>query len=75
MDKVVDRLPLWKSRLLAKAGRTTLTKVTLTVIPIHISIAMTLSTWTVRPRKKKKKKKICKAFLWTGTEYLVIDVW
>lgn len=44
VDRVANRLPLWKSRLLAKAGRSTLTKVTLTAIPIHISIAVALNT-------------------------------
>jgi hypothetical protein len=40
VEAVADRLPTWKSRFMSRAGRTTLTKVTLTAIPIHVSIAV-----------------------------------
>lgn len=63
VDKVADKLPLWKSKLLAKARRTTLTKNTLTAMPIHVSIAVSLSSWTI-----KAIEKICKAFIWNATE-------
>lgn len=58
VDRVAGKLPLWKSKLLAKADRTTLTKVTLTAIPIHISIAVSLSSWMI-----KSIDKIWKAFV------------
>jgi hypothetical protein len=45
VDTVADRLPTWKVRLMSKAGRTTLTKVTLSSISIHVSIAVALSPW------------------------------
>jgi hypothetical protein len=45
VDVVVDRLSVWKSKFMSKAGRTTLTKVTLTAIPIHVSIAVKVSPW------------------------------
>jgi hypothetical protein len=38
VDKVAARIPTWKSGLLNHAGRTLLTKVTLSAIPVHISI-------------------------------------
>jgi hypothetical protein len=39
VDAVAGRLPSWRGRLMSKAGRTTLTKVTLSAIPIHVAIA------------------------------------
>jgi len=35
IDKVSDRLPSWKSKLLSKAGRAVLVKSTLSAIPVH----------------------------------------
>jgi hypothetical protein len=40
VDSMADRLPSWKAGLMARAGRTTLAKVTPSAIPIHISIAV-----------------------------------
>jgi hypothetical protein len=63
IDDVPDRLPTWKSRLMLKAGRTTLTKVTLSAVPIHISIAVKVSPWIYRAIDKLRRD-----FIWTGTE-------
>jgi hypothetical protein len=45
VESVADRIPTWKSRFMTRAGRTTLTKVTLTAIIIHVSITVELSPW------------------------------
>jgi hypothetical protein len=45
VDDVADRVPTWKARLMSIAGRTTLTKVTLSAIPIHVSIVVSVSPW------------------------------
>jgi hypothetical protein len=61
VDAVADRLPVWKSKLMSKVGRTTLTKVTLTAIPIQVSIAVELLPWIY-----KEIDKLRRAFIWTG---------
>jgi hypothetical protein len=45
VDSVADRLPAWRSRFMNKAGRTVLTKVTLSAIPVHIAIAVAASPY------------------------------
>lgn len=63
IDKVAARIPSWKAGLLNNAGRTTLTKVTLSAIHVHVSIASGLSTWALRQIDKRRR-----AFLWAGTD-------
>jgi hypothetical protein len=65
VDAVVDRLPNWKGRLMSRAERTTLTKVTLSTIPIHISIAV-----SVRPNIYRAIDNIRRAFVWNGTDHV-----
>jgi hypothetical protein len=43
VDSVIDRLQTWKPQLMSRAGRITLTKVTLPAIPVHVSIAAEVS--------------------------------
>jgi hypothetical protein len=40
IDKIADRLPNWKARLLNLAGRTTLLRFVLSAIPIYLIIAI-----------------------------------
>jgi hypothetical protein len=40
LDRVGDRLPTWRGRLLRRSGLLTLIKTTMTVIPIHTCIAV-----------------------------------
>jgi hypothetical protein len=47
----------------ALAGRTTLTKSTLSAIPIHVSIAVTIDPWILRAMDKIRGD-----FIWTGTD-------
>jgi hypothetical protein len=63
MDSVADRLPTWKSRFMSRAGRTTLTKVTLSAIPIHVSIAVEVSSWIYH-----EIDRLHRAFVWTGSD-------
>jgi hypothetical protein len=63
VDSVADRLLSWKSNLMNKVGRTTLTKVTPCAIPIHISIAVVVLPWILQAVDK-----IRRSFIWTSTE-------
>jgi hypothetical protein len=48
---------------MSKAGRVTLTKTTLSMIPMHVSIVVAVSPWIL-----KLIDKLQCAFIWTGTE-------
>lgn len=62
VDKVAARIPTWKAGLLTQAGRTTLTKTTLSAIPIHVAICCCLSAKAIADIDKHRR-----AFIWTGT--------
>lgn len=47
VDKVHNRLPTWKARLMHKAERVSLTKSTLTAILIYPLISIKLPTWAI----------------------------
>jgi len=53
IDKVNDRLPSWKSRLLNKAGRAVLVKSVLTAIPTHTAMVVDLSPWAIKHIDKR----------------------
>jgi hypothetical protein len=63
IDKIAARIPTWKASMLNNAGRTTLTKTTLSAIPVRVSIASGLSGWALRQIDKLRR-----AFLWAGTD-------
>jgi hypothetical protein len=63
VDSVADRFLTWKSRFMSRAGRTTLTKVTLSAIPIHVSIAVEVSLWIYH-----EIDRLHRAFVWTGSD-------
>jgi hypothetical protein len=63
IDRVVDRLPTWKEKLLRRSGRLTLIKKTLTAKPIYMMISIKVPAWV-----RKAMDKIMKAFLWTGSD-------
>jgi hypothetical protein len=71
LDAVADRLPNWKCRFMSRAGRTTLTKVTLSAIPIHISIAMVVSPGYTRPLINY----VVPSFGLAVTKFKVANVW
>jgi hypothetical protein len=45
VDRMADKLPVWKGRLMHRSGRLVLIKSTLTVIPIRTSISANLIVW------------------------------
>lgn len=63
VDTIASRIPTWKGKLLNAAGRTTLTRATLSAIPVHVSITCTLSPWAIGQIDKRRR-----AFLWSGTD-------
>jgi hypothetical protein len=65
LDKVTDKLPIWKGKLMHRTGRLTLIKTTMTAVPVYTYISMGLPGWLLR-----QFRKIMRAFPWTGT-YMV----
>jgi hypothetical protein len=63
LDKVADKLPIWKGRLMHRSGRLALIKTTMTVVPVYTSISIGLPSWLL-----KQFQKLMRAFLWTGTD-------
>jgi hypothetical protein len=61
VEKIADRLPNWKARLLNLAGRTTMVRFVLSAIPIYLLIAMNIPKWVI-----KSIDKIRRGFLWKG---------
>jgi hypothetical protein len=61
IDKIADRLPNWKARLLNLARRTTLVRFVLSAIPIYLLIAIKIPKWVI-----KSIDKIRRGFLWKG---------
>jgi hypothetical protein len=61
VDKIADRLPNWKARLLNLAGRTTLVRFVLSTIPVYLFLAMNVPKWVIN-----KIDKIRKGFVWRG---------
>jgi hypothetical protein len=61
VEKIADRLPNWKARLLNLASRTTLVRFVLSAIPIYLLIAMNIPKWVI-----KSIDKIRRGFLWRG---------
>jgi hypothetical protein len=43
VERIADRLPNWKARLLSLAGRTTLVRHVLSAIPVYILVAIKCS--------------------------------
>jgi hypothetical protein len=62
-DAVADQLPLWKVKLMSRAGWTALTKATLSAIPMHVSIVVRVHPWIV-----KMVDKFHRAFIWSGSD-------
>jgi hypothetical protein len=61
IEKIADRLPNWKARLLNLAGRTALVKFVLSAIPTYLLIAINVPQWVI-----KSIDKIRRGFLWRG---------
>jgi hypothetical protein len=63
VDKVVDKLRIWKGNLMNRSGRLELIRTTLFDVPIYTSISVGLPAWTI-----KAIVKLMKASLWTGSD-------
>jgi hypothetical protein len=61
VNKIADRLPNWKARLLNLAGRTTLVRHVLSAIPVYILMAISVPKWVI-----KSIDKLRRGFLWKG---------
>jgi hypothetical protein len=61
---VADRLPSWKSMLMSRVGRTTLTKVTLSTMLVHTSIVVKVDPWIIRAVDRLRR-----GFIWTGSDF------
>jgi hypothetical protein len=70
VDKMADRLPSWKGRLMHMSGCMTLLKMTLATMQVHSAIILELPPWL-----HKAFKKIMKAFLCTGTDEVQGGKW
>jgi hypothetical protein len=55
VDKIADRLPNWKARLLNLAGRTTLVRFVLSAIPVYLFIAMNIPKWVIKKIDRVRK--------------------
>jgi hypothetical protein len=63
IDKMANRLPLWKGRFLNKAGRLKLINSVLSSLPIYFLTVFPIKKWAF-----KKMDKIRRSFLWKGTD-------
>jgi hypothetical protein len=61
VEKVADRLPNWKARLLSLASRTAMVSFVLLAIPIYLLIAMKIPKWVINSIDK-----IRRGFIWKG---------
>jgi hypothetical protein len=67
-EKIADRLPNWKARLLNLAGRTTLVKFVLSAIPTYLLIAI-----NIPQRVIKSIYKIRRGFFGKGERRLMVE--
>jgi hypothetical protein len=63
VDKVANRIPALKGRLLNMSGRLVLVQSTLCAILVHISMALKVAPWAV-----KTITTLIRGFLWSGTK-------
>jgi hypothetical protein len=63
IDKMADKLPAWRGRLMHRSGRLTLIKTTLAAIPVYSAISHAFPPWVL-----KAFAKIFRAFLWSCLE-------
>jgi hypothetical protein len=64
-DRIMDKLPAWKGRMLQRTGRLMLIKTTLCTIPVYTSISISLPGWLIMVIQE-----ILKAFLWVGSDVM-----
>jgi len=62
IDKIANRLPSWKARLINKAGRLKLVNTVLSSMPVYFMTVFDIKKWAI-----KKIDKLRRGFLWKGT--------
>lgn len=67
IDKVAQKLPTWKRRLLDKAGRLKLMNSVLTSVPTYYLTVFEVKKWAI-----KQIDKLCRNFLWKGAMEAII---
>jgi hypothetical protein len=63
IDRVTDKLPIWKGNLLQRSGRLTLIRTTLTGVTFYLAISLGIPKWVI-----KALTKIMQAFLWSASD-------
>jgi hypothetical protein len=63
IDKLANRLPMWKGRFLNRAGRLKLLNSVLSAMPTYFFTVFAPKKWLI-----KKLDKIRRGFLWKGSE-------
>ena len=63
IDKFSDKLKGWKPRMLAAAGRLTLTRSVLMALPIHLMAVLPMPAWAIKIINRR-----CRGFIWKGEE-------
>jgi hypothetical protein len=63
VDKMADRLPAWKGRLMHRSGHLALIKSTLVAMPVYTAISHALPPWVI-----KAFVQIFRGFLWAGSK-------
>jgi hypothetical protein len=63
LDRVKDKVPIWKGRFMHRSGRLTLIKTTMLAMPVYTSIIVGLPPWLL-----KAFQKVMHVFLWTRTD-------
>jgi hypothetical protein len=61
IDRIADKLPTWKASVMPKAGRLTLIRSVLAMIPLHQLMVLSLNK-----KAHKLVVKILRGFLWVG---------
>jgi hypothetical protein len=64
-DRIANKLPALKGRILHRNGYLTFFKMTLCVVPVYTSININLPGWLI-----KAIQKVLKYFLWLGSEVM-----
>jgi hypothetical protein len=63
LDRITDRLPVWRGSLLRHLGRLILIKTTITAVPVYTCISLGIPPWLL-----KALWKLMMTFLWTDTD-------
>jgi hypothetical protein len=63
VDRMADKLPMWKGHLMHRSGHLTLIKPTLAAMPVYNAISHALMAWVIKAFVRNFR-----AFLWSGSK-------